>query len=65
MHSEQYVCAKSSSTQGCVDILMYLPEDVRMSGRNMYELYSVYNTLSCTYVCLLGLLSYLSNRCLF
>jgi hypothetical protein len=34
---------------------MHLPEHGHISGRNMYEAYYVYNTLSYTYVHLLAL----------
>ena len=39
-----------------VFFVMHFPENGHMSGRNMYEVYSVYNTLSYTYVHLLVLI---------
>jgi hypothetical protein len=41
-----------------VFFVMHLPEDGYMSGRNMWEVYRVYNILSYTYVHLLVLISY-------
>jgi hypothetical protein len=37
---------------------MYLPENGHTSGRNMYEVYVMYNMVSFTYVHLLVLISY-------
>jgi hypothetical protein len=43
---------------------MHLPEDGRMSGQNMQEVYGVHNTLSYTYVHLLVLISYITAQCM-
>jgi hypothetical protein len=40
-----------------VFFVMHLPEDGHMSRRNLYEIYSVYDILSYTYVHLLILIS--------
>jgi len=39
-------------------MVMHLPEDVHMSGRNMEDVYRVHNILLYTYVHLLVLISY-------
>jgi hypothetical protein len=42
-----------------VSFAVHLPEDGYMSDRNMWEVYSVYSTLSYAYVHMLVLMSYL------
>jgi hypothetical protein len=49
------VCLRIGSKNFCnismyVFFVMHLPEDGHMSGRNMYEVYGVYNMLSYTYM---------------
>jgi hypothetical protein len=44
-----------------VFFVTHLAEDGLMSGRNMYEVYSVYNIFSYTYVHLLVFISYPSE----
>ena len=44
---------------------MHLPKDGNMSGRNIYEVYGLYNILSYIYVHLLVLIPYIIYNCIY